>query len=234
MKNGSFRIKSLISICIAMCFLMVVITGCASTMQQRKVSESGFLNDFSQLKEGTDDQALYVYIDESVDFASYTRMIIDPVSIVVSEDSDMAKVSAGDRQKMADYFFAVLNKNLGEDYKIVSSPSAGTMKLRFALTDIKDKNVTMNTISSILPIGIALDAIGLAASGSHSFVGDASAEMELVDSVSGKRIVAAVDSRAGGRYTGDFDFSDWGDVKEACDYWAQQIAMRLDEFSGRK
>ena len=234
MNNKQSRKMNLIGMCLVMGFLMGVITGCASTMQKRNVSESGFLNNFSQLKEGTGDQALYVYIDESVDFASYTRMIIDPVSIIVSEDSNMAKVSAVDRQKMADYFFAVLNENLGADYKIVSNPSSGTLRLRVALTDIKDKNVTMNTISSILPIGIAIDTIGLAATGSHSFVGDASAEMELVDSVSGKRIGAAVDSRAGGRYTGDFDFSDWGDAKGACDYWAQMIGRRLNEFSGRE
>lgn len=233
MNKKHFRILSLIGMCLFMGFL-VAITGCSSTMQKRSVSTSGFLNDYSQLKEGTDDQALLVYLDKSVNLASYTQMIIDPVSIVVTEDSDMAKVSAADRQKMADYFYAILNKDLGAKYQIVSSPGAGTMKLRVALTDIKDKNVTMNTISSILPIGIAIDTIALAATGSHLSVGDASAEIEVVDSVSGKRIAAAVDSRAGGRYTGDFDFSDWGDVKGACDYWAQRIAQRLEELSAGK
>jgi len=214
-------------------FLMVI-TGCAATIQKRDVSESGFLNNYSQLKEGTDDQALNVYIDQSADFASYTRMIIDPISIVVTEDSDMANVSAGDRQKMADYFFAALNKDLGAKYKIVSIPSAGTMRLRIALTDIKESNVTMDTISTILPIGLAIDLLGFAATGSHNYVGAASTEVELVDSVSGKRLAAAVDSRGGNKITGEFDFSDWKDPKQAFDYWAHQISMRLDQFSGRK
>lgn len=225
-------INSLIGVCVVMGFLLSL-NGCAATMQKRNVSESGFLKNYSQLKPGKEDEALNVYIDQVTDFASYTKMVVDPVEIVVSKDSEMAKVSAADRQKMADYFYAALNRDLGKNLEIVSTPGPGTARVRIALTDIKDKNVTMNTISSILPIGIAIDTITLAASGAHSFVGDASTEVEIVDSVTGKRIAAATDARTGGRYTGGFDFSDWGNAKDACDYWSQRIAFRLDQLANR-
>lgn len=223
-------INSVIIVCVVMGFILSL-NGCAATMQKRSVSDSGFLKNYSQLEPGKDGEALKVYIDQSTDFDSYTKMIIDPVQIVVSKDSEMAKVSAADRQKMADYFYAALSRDLGKRLEIVSTPGQGTARIRIALTDIKDKNVTMNTISSILPIGIAIDAIALAATGSHTYVGDASAEMEIVDSVSSKRIAAGVDSRAGGRYTGGFDFSDWGNTKDACDYWSQRIAFRFDQLA---
>ncbi len=230
MNKKSTGINSLVIVCVVMGFLLSL-NGCAATMQKRNVSDSGFLKNYSQLKPGKDDEALKVYIDESTDFNSYTKMIIAPVEIVVSKDSEMANVSAADRQKMADYFYAALNRDLGKHLEIVSTPGPGTARIRLALTDIKDKNVTMNTISSIMPIGIAIDTIGLAATGAHSFVGDASAEMEIVDSLSGKRIAAGVDARAGGRYTGGFDFSDWGNAKDACDYWSQRIAFRFDQLA---
>jgi len=220
-------------LCLVMGVLMVI-TGCATTIQQRDVSESGFLSNYSQLKKGTDEEALDVYIDQSADFASYTQMIIDPVSIVVTEDSEMAKVSAGDRQKMADYFYAVLKKDLSEKYQIVSSPGAGTMRLRVALTDIEESNVTMDTLTSVMPSGLAIDMITFATTGSHTFVGSASSEMELVDSVSGKRLAAHVDARGGNKITGEFDYSDWRDPKQACDFWAQRVTRRLDELAGRK
>jgi uncharacterized protein DUF3313 len=233
MNKKQSRIYNLIIMCLVMGFLMVI-NGCAPTIQKRNVSESGFLINYSQLKEGTGDQALDVYIDQSADFASYTQMIIDPVSIVVTEDSDLAKVSAGDRQKMADYFFAALNKNLSAKYNIVSSPGAGTMRLRVAMTDIKESNVTMDTISTVLPISLAIDLLGFAATGSHSFVGAASTEMELLDSATGQRLAAAADARGGNKITGEFDFTDWKDPKQAFDYWAQKITQRLDQLSGRK
>ncbi len=234
MNRKYFRILNLIGMCLVMA-LLPVITGCGTTSQKRSVQTSGFLNDYSQLKDGSGDQALKVYIDKSADFGSYTQIIIEPVSIVVTEDSEMAKVSAADRQKMADYFFAALNKELGAKYPIVSTPGPNTLKLRVALTEIKDSNVTMDTISTILPIGLAIDLIKYAATGTHLYVGDANAEIEVLDSATGKRLAAAVDGRSGDKVTGEFDkWGDWTDTQDACDFWAQRIAQRLEELSAGK
>ena len=70
------------------------------------------------------------------------------------------------------------------------------------------------------------------ATGNNIAVGSATGEMELLDSVTGKRLIAAVDGQSGRKYTGKFDkFSKWKDTKDACDYWAERIAKRLDELS---
>ena len=69
-------------------------------------------------------------------------------------------------------------------------------------------------------------------SGSHAFVGDVTVEVEALDSLSGRRLGAAVDRRAGAsavRNTG----STWADVEDAFDLWAGRWTNRLIEFGLR-
>ncbi len=213
-------------------FLVMFCVSCETTHQTRSAATSGFLNDYSQLKEGRDGQALLMYIDEEVNFDLYDKIIINPVHLVASEDSDMASVSKEDLQAVADYFHAVLNQNLSEKHTIVKESGPGTMRLRVALTDVTESIVVRDVLSSLVPVCVAVNVISKVATGNNTAVGSATAELELLDSVSGKRLAAAVDGRSGIKYTGKFDkFSKWQDAKDACDYWAEHIATHLDELS---
>lgn len=226
------NVKRVFNRLILLVFMGVFCVSCASTHQVRSVETSGFLSDYSQLKEGTDEQALMVYIDSDVNFDTYDKIIIDPVRLMVSEDSDMGKISEEDRQTIANYFYAALNENLSKKYSIVTTPGPQTMKLRVALTDMAGSKVVLDTIGSILPIGMVVNMISKVATGNNVSVGSATAEMELLDSSTGKRLIAAVDGRGGTKYTGKFDkFGKWNDTKDACDYWAQRIETRLEELS---
>jgi len=205
-------------------FLMVllIITGCSSTIQNRSAQTSGFLNDYSKLREGTSDEAVRVYVNREVNFNMYDKVMIDPISIIYSKDSSMAKIPGGDRQKMADYFHAALENNLSERYIIASRPGSTTMRLRFALTDITGSQDLMNTVSDVHPIDSSMDLISQTTTGTSTYVGDACAEMEILDSMTGQRLAAAVDRRSGV----------WNSLKEACDYWSQRVAQRLRGLAG--
>lgn len=61
--------------------LLVVAAGCAATRQSHSVEPSGFLGDYSQLREGRGEQALLIYINSQANFSSYDRVIVDPISI---------------------------------------------------------------------------------------------------------------------------------------------------------
>ncbi|RJP93682.1 MAG: DUF3313 domain-containing protein [Desulfobacteraceae bacterium] len=232
-KENLMKIQHVFNRLFLFIFLAMLCVSCATTHQERSVKTSGFLNDYSQLKEGTDDQALMVYIDTGVQFNQYSKVIIDPVRLVATEDSDMAKISTEDRQAIANYFYAALNENLSKKYTIVTEPGPQTMRLRVALTDMAGSKVVLDTLSSIVPFGIAFNMISVVATGNSLSVGSATGEMELLDSTTGKRLAAAVDGRAGAKYTGKFDkWEKWNDTKEACDFWAERIETRLEELSG--
>jgi len=213
-------------------FISILYAGCATTHQTREVTTSGFLSDYAQLQKGTGHEALMVYINESVDFSRYDKIIIDPTRLVASEDSDLAKIPQEELQSIADYFHAALVENLSKRYTVVSEPGPDTMRLRVALTDVTGSKVVLDTLSSIIPIGMAVNAIEKVATGNNTAVGSATGELELLDSVSGQRLAAAVDGRSGTKYTGRFDkFKKWTDAKDACDYWAKRLAKRLEELS---
>ncbi len=211
-------------------FILMLLGACA-TMQARKIETSGFLGDYSQLKEGGDGKALLVYIDPAADIKSYTRIFMDPVKLYVSSVSNMENVSYHERKVLLNYADAVIRQQLAKDYVFVRTPGPGVMRLRVAITEAEDANVTMDTISTVLPIGLALAGMQTVATGTTSFVGSAGIEAELLDSETGRRLMAAVDRRAGGKVTGEFDkLDEWRTVRAALDYWAGRLQTRLAEL----
>ncbi len=213
-------------------FLLILAAGCSSTFQTRGVTTSGFLGDYSQLKEGSSNEAHLVYINPQTDFASFRKIIMDPIKIYSSEDSKLEELSDEDRLRVLNYFDATIREQLKSDYTFVKEPGAGVMRLRVAITEARGSNVLLDTSSSIIPIGMALGLIKKVAVGTNLSVGEARIEMELQDSQSGQRIAAAVDERAGRKYTGKFDkFDKFHTVEDAFDYWAGQLQKRLSKLS---
>ena len=207
---------------------LFLITGCSSTFQTRKVTTTTFLGDYSQLEKGSDDEALLIYINPKTDFNAYTKILMDPVKFYSDENS---KLEGEDKKRIVDYLHATILEQLKYDYTFVNKPSEGTMRLRVAITEVRGSKVVMDTISSIIPIGMALGLVKKVATGTNLSVGKASVELEILDSQTGERLVAAVDERAGRKYTGKFDkFQKYHTVEDAFDFWTKKLKKRLAEF----
>jgi hypothetical protein len=203
--------------------------GCTSTYQNRSVSGSGFLSDYSQLKDRGGDTAMLSYVDPTADFRLYDKIMIDPIRAYAKDkDSSMAKMSKEDQQGLLNYFDATLREQLKSNYTLVSQSGPGVLRLRVAITEAKGSKVVMDTMSSVMPPAIVLGAAKKIITGSNLAVGSIGAECEGVDSLTGKRLFAAVDARAGRKYTGKFDkFSKWHAANDAMDFWAEQLRARL-------
>ena len=225
MKRKSNRRLQVIT---GVCVLMLL--GACATMQARSTKTAGFLGDYSQLKEGGDGKALLVYIDPKADIKSYARILMDPVKLYASSENSMENVSLDDRKKLLNYADAALREHLAKNYVFVREPGPGVMRLRVALTEADASYVVLDTISTVVPVGLALSGLQALATGSCAFVGSAGVEAELQDSQTGKRLMAAVDRRVGGKMTGQGDkFDQWRTVKNAVDYWAERLQTRLAE-----
>jgi uncharacterized protein DUF3313 len=205
--------------------------GCSSTFQTRDVTTSGFLGDYSQLKEGSGDEAHLLYIDPQTDFAAYNKILMDPVKIYSNVNSKLEELSKEDKQRIVDYLRATIFEKLKSDYTFVKEQGAGVMRLRVSITEAEGSQVILDTVSSIIPIGMALGLIKKVATGTNLSVGEAGVEMELQDSQTGKRLAAAVDKRAGRKYTGKFDkFDKYHTVEDAFDHWAERLQKRLADL----
>jgi hypothetical protein len=204
----------------------IALIACGPTRQAREVKQSGFLGDYSLLKPGPEGGAKLVYENPNADFKSYDKILLEPVSIWTGPGSQMSELSKEDRKMVADRLYSLLQTRLAKDYTLVSSPQPGTLRIAAALTSAEHSYPVMDTVSTIVPIGLAVSTLKAGLTGRPAFVGEASAEMKVTDATTNTILFEAVDSRVGTKNpTGVWD--KWEDVDAALAYWADRTAYRL-------
>lgn len=205
---------------------LLALTGCATTEQTRSVEPSGFLKDYDGLGKGRGGQALLLYIDPGADFSRYDRVLIDPVTIWAREGSDLEGAPREELQQLADALETMLRTQLALDFDVAAQPEPRTMRIRTAITEAQKSKVVLDIVSTILPPARITGALGRLATGTYAFVGRAAIEVEILDAVSGDRLIAAADERSG-RKTLRGSTDAWSDVHEAFEYWADAVRSRL-------
>jgi hypothetical protein len=213
--------------------LVVAISGCAVTQQVQPkadtgVATSGFLGDYSQLQPGGKDQALLVYINPNARWSQYNAVMIDPITLGLGTDTT---VSDADQQTLSSYYYHALEQDLTQqNYTIVDKPGPGVLRLRVALTDASKATPGLRTVSVIVPQARLLGLVKNLSTGTYAFVGSAQSEGEILDSVTGQRLAAAVDHRSGGLSVKNAAVWKWGDAENAMDFWAHRLAQRLADM----
>jgi hypothetical protein len=206
---------------------LLVGLGCALTRQVRNVQESGFLGDYSQLKPGESGEAQLLYVASNANFSAYNAIVIDSVAIWQAEGS--ATISEADGKRMAAELYQALHSELSKDYRIVERPGPGVLRIRAALTEAKAAKVVPATVTTILPPPRLITTVAGVAADVQTLVGRARIEGEITDSLTGRRLMAAVDARAGGK-TLRGGFGKWSDVRNSFDFWAQRLRTRLADL----
>jgi hypothetical protein len=213
-----------------MLLAVLLLAGCAAG-GMKKVEKAGFLEDYSQLKPGGEDRAAMVYIKPGVDLKPYSQIMFERVTVMLSPDADYKVVDPALLKELTDYYQNALINAVKDGYQVVDQPGPGVLRVRAAITDVKPSKPVANTMSSIIPIGMAVAAVTKVASDDNVGTGEAATEIEVLDSVTGERLAAAVDRRQGGKmaFRGK-----WTDTKDAFDFWAKRFRERLDEMRGVK
>ena len=221
-----------ISIALVMSLTLVFTTGCVGIYRARNVETSGFLGDYSQLHKGAPDEALLVYVNPNADFAKYNAIILDPIKVYAAqEDSSITKIEEEKLQKLINYFDAAIRKNLEDNFKFVDAPGPGVFRFRIAITEAKSGSVPVDMVSSIVPYGLAANAVSSIVFDRNIGVGAISAEFEVVDSQTNERLGAFVDALMGTKFTGRFNkFNKWRAARDAFDYWGGRMKTRLIEL----
>jgi hypothetical protein len=213
---------------------VIVLAGCSTTQQAPSVKPSGFLRDYTGLRPGQDDQALLVYKKANVDWSTYTKVMIEPVAIYAKATSNLSSDTRGEQAALATYFYATLREHLGKNFTVVNTPGPGVLRIRTAVSDADQSEVLLDTVSTVMPIGLAVSTLKRITFGSDTGVGFAQAEVEILDSESYNRLFAAVDKRYGTKAIRS-KFGSWNHAQEAMDYWASTMTEKLVALgAGRK
>ena len=201
-----------------------LISGCATSGAGRQAAQSGFLGDYSQLQPGAPGQAQLRYVAPDVRIGAYDKIIIDPITVYAADTKgSLNSASRDDLQRIVDYLYATVQTHLVDDYSIVKEVGPGTMRLRIAVTEAQGAEIPLNLRSAGLPVGLGGGPLQKLTQNNPS-VSRAGIEMELVDAQTGKRLLAAVDSRTGSR---EDSFSKLQGIQEAYDYWALRLKQQL-------
>ncbi len=210
-------------------FLVVIfmsLASCARTYQTRYVETTDFLDDYSQLKEGPEGDALLSYWKKGVNWPSYKKIILAPVVIKKSKGSGLFDMTHADTYRLKELLDYRMQEALKNNFKLVAKPGKDTLLIQFAITDVETSIVLLDAFSSIYPSARVLSALKHLVTGTESFVGKASIEGKVMDSITGDLLMASADARAGGKtLAGSSD--EWDDIEQAYQYWAGQLNYQL-------
>jgi hypothetical protein len=189
---------------------------------------SGFLKDYSKLAPNPDLEGAvktFVNQDAQKNLHKYVAIIVDPVEVYLATDADDAKVPEKTRAAAANYFRAALTKAVSDAFPAVDQPGPLVLRLRAAVIGVREGSA----VAAADRPADANEAIEVSANLSKVGV-----EIELVDSVTGEQIAAAVDREplgdaaeiAAGKISGHEKSLA---AREAFDEWASRLRAFLNK-----
>ena len=184
-------------------------------------------NDYSLLQPASADpgqKAALRYTNTTVNFASYNKIMIAPVTFWADSDS---KVPAAEQQALCNYAYNILVQDFSKNFTVVDEPGPGVAKLSVALLDATSAVPVLRTISVVVPQAHALNILKRAVTGTYAFVGSATGAAKLTDSVSGQLLAAWEDQQFGTAAVRNATVWEWGDADNAMNYWGKGLDQRL-------
>jgi hypothetical protein len=217
--NRSIRMAMVAALSLAMAMSL---TACASFSKQ-----SGFLDGYyKDLKPGPEGGAKERWLKPGVDFSKYDKVMLDSVVFYFAPDSDDRGIDPEQMKELSDAFNKELVDALKDGYPIVADPGPGVLRLKFALTGIKQSRPVLSGLTSVVPVGLAISVVKKGTSGSWTGSGATRGEVIAIDPMSNDVIGVAVDEQSAG-FTERF--SKYGSAKEAFKFWAGRFRVFLDQ-----
>jgi hypothetical protein len=207
-----------------------------------------FLSDYSKLKPEGGDSAAYRYRAEGVEWPRYKKLLIDRIKIWFKDDSAYKGIDPTELKALTDYFHAAIVKAVEDAYPVVTEPGPDVLRLRIAVTDLVPNKPEASVVTLVVPFLWIADAgsgVAEGKTGSTAFVGEATVEVEALDSTSNRQVAAYIETRVGKKYNwtsgvseGVSDYvkaySTWDYTKQSMDHWAALLRERLDRMHGRE
>ena len=217
--------------------LVSFVISCASTDSQSKKAATappteGFLNGYyKDLQPGPEGGAKMRWLKPGVDFGQYNKIMLDSVVFYFADDSENKGIDAQDMKELADGCNLEVVNVLKVAYPIVAEPGPDVLRLRFAITDLKQSRPVLSAVSSVVPIGLGISIIKKGATGSWAGSGATSVELMAMDSMTNEVIAVAQDDKSAG-FTERF--TKWGSTEDAFKFWAERIKQFIDKAHGMK
>jgi len=229
--NNKFSLNALLIPSAALLIVLTVACTKPATPRVKRMPAnqeySGFLKDYSKLVPNSDlDGAVKTYVntDAQKNLHKYVAVIVDPVEVYLASNTDDAKLPEKTRAAAANYFRAALIHAVSDAFPAVDEPGPLVLRLRTAIIGV-DVGGTVAAADKPLDADEAVDTA--------ANIGKVAVEAELVDSVTGEVVAAAVDREPLGNgaeiAAGNITRHEKSlAARQAFDEWASRLRTFLD------
>jgi len=193
---------------------------CSACVPIRAPEQDGFLSTYENLDVVGKDRLFY----PGSRVGEYTKFIIDPTKLLFTLDEDAPRFTDDELSDLLEYFDNAITEQLskenhnGSGYEIVEDPGEGVARIRIGINNVEESIAALNIV-----IYTKITGAGL---------GGASAEGEMIDSLSGEQLAAAVRWGSGSRIL-HAGLTHTGDAKIAIHHWARDLRHWIDFAHGR-
>ena len=217
--------------------LLTVVIGlavAASTGFAEDIQFSGFLGNpsvYDLLKPGPAGGGKLRWIKDGMDPKKYNRFMVDSVIFFLADKSDYKGIDPQEMKELCDLFNKELVAAFKDKYPIVAEPGPDVMRIRIAITNIKQSRPGVSAVTSIIPVGLGVSVVKKGATGGWAGSGETGLEFMALDSMTEEILALGVDLRKA-----EFEqrFSKWGSAADAFKFWSQRTVAVLDNVKGVK
>jgi len=193
------------------CISLLICIGCSSV---KTAPMTGFLTQYNVLTKDERYKDLYVYKKPGFDSNSYSNFVIDPVVVFFHPEARGSAINPERLKELTDFFQGEIIEQFEIGFKKSDGPQAKTFRIKVAVTDIIPNKPYLNLHWSTTLAGFG--------------IGGAALEAEIVDSQTGERLLAIVDTRKGKRRKYTKGWTKFGHTKDIFTQWAKLLKDMVD------
>lgn len=227
MKRGSFCAS-----CLGL-IVAAVIAGCASSPETKSEHYSGYLGDYSKLREDKTaaGEPIFRYVNPKFTAARYQAVLLEPV-VFYPKPQPSEEVSQQQLDAIRDYMNQALRREFGKRFTLVPQPGQGVARVNIALTAVGSETIALKPYQ-YLPIALVATGAKAAVTGGRPEDAVIQVEAKVTDSMTDERLYSGLRRGSGERVTEQDKTGRQVTVdqlKKLMDQWAARSAAEAVRF----
>lgn len=204
-----------------LCIASIGVVGCSSKVTQPD-EYSGFLKDYSQLKEAKSPSGVEVmrWVDPTLNINQYTSVYIEPTQFY-PKPQPTVKIPQNTLSGITSYYDQALKREISKSLPLASAPGPGVIVVRAAITGVSSKTEGLKPYE-VIPIALVAAAVSTA-SGIRDQETGLATEAVFLDGGNNKVLAQVVRKGTGKPLENDSQVMKSTDVKNVIDGWASDL-----------
>ncbi|MFQ6346304.1 DUF3313 domain-containing protein [Pseudomonas sp. R11F] len=211
-----------------LCIASLAMAGCASKVTQPD-EYSGFLSDYSQLKEAKSPSGAEVmrWVEPNLNLRNYTAVFVEPTQFYPKPQAT-TKIPQGTLDGINAYYNQALKRELVKSLPLASAPGPGVIVVRAAITAVSSKTESLKPYEYV-PVALLAAAVSTGA-GIRDQETTLGTEAQFLDGGNGKVLAQVVRKGTGKPLSNDSQVMKADDVKSVIDAWASDLHQSYAKF----